>query len=235
MILPSICLLSYNRPEWARETIASMKDNTKYPYELIINDDGSTDYFIPNTFGDIEYSTLIQNPQGWNEGVGRSINKCFKIATGNLLIKVDTDLNFAPNWLEKTVNLFEENPRLGLLGLCHYEHEPVDMNKTVINWYDDHDEHTHILGSCFAVRREVYEEFGISSYSESFGEDWELMKKIEASNVWYNGLPHQQLAENYGMGLGRSTVALPDEENGGVKTAKIHKRPYIANGENDVG
>jgi len=240
-MLPSVCLLSYNRPNYLRDTVNSIHNNTRHSFEFIINDDGSTEYNGEeyqtiqeelNAYRTNMGATIILNPSGHNEGVGRSINKCFKIATGDILIKVDSDLNFAVNWLENVVALFEENPRLGLLGLCHYHHEPVDMANTVLNHYDDHTEHTHILGSAFAVRREVYEEFGISSYSESFGEDWELMKKIEASPVWYNGLPLQELAENYGMGLGRSTVAL-DDGTGGVTTAKIHKRPYIVNGENN--
>lgn len=233
-MLPSVCVLGYDRPDWLWSTVESLEHHTNYEHELIVNDDGST-YYSENIFTAFlqKGATVIRNPEGWNEGVGRSINKCFKIATGDILIKVDTDLEFTPNWLENVVALFEENPRLGLLGLCHYSHEPVDMSKTVINHYDDHDEHTHILGSAFAVRREVYEEFGIDSYQESFGEDWELMKKIEASPVWYNGLPLQELASNYGMGLGRSTVALPDD-NGGVKTAKIHKQTYRINGDNEL-
>jgi len=231
-MIPSVCVLSYNRHQWLQDTLLSLKDNTKTPYELIINDDGSDLELFHNVDKlALDGATRIINPCGYNEGVGRSINKCFKIATGDILIKIDSDLNFAHNWLESVVHLFEENPRLGLLGLCHYHHEPVDMNKTLICDYDDHTSHTHILGSGFAVRREVYEEFGIASYSESFSEDWELMKKIEVSAKWYNGLPLQELAENYGMGLGRSTVAL-EGADGKIETAKIHKRPYRINGEN---
>jgi glycosyltransferase involved in cell wall biosynthesis len=227
----SVCVLSYNRPKWLGDTLNSLKENTNYPFELIINDDGSSDkrtYATLNTWS--HKATIITNPPGWNEGVGRSINKCFKIATGDILIKVDTDLDFAPGWLETVVNLFEdeEHARLGLLGLCHYYHDPVDMRKTLIDKLDDYDVHTHILGSCFAVRRETYEQFGISSYSESFAEDWELMNKIHEDGFWHNGLPLEQLASNYGMGIGTSTVALSDGE-GGVKTASIHKETYKVN------
>ena len=225
----SVCVLSYQRPKWLNDTLFSLCDNTNYPFELIINDDGSVDNDSV-LHGWRNSATIITNPNGWNEGVGRSINKCFKIATGDILIKVDTDLQFVQGWLETVVDLFddEEHARLGLLGLCHYYHDPVDMRKTLINELDDYDVHTHILGSCFALKREVYEEFGISSYSESFAEDWELMKKIEASDKWHNGLPLKQLASNYGMGLGNSTVALPDGK-GGVKSAKIHKETYKIN------
>jgi glycosyltransferase involved in cell wall biosynthesis len=233
----SVCVLSYNRPKWLEDTLNSLCESTSYPFELIINDDGSSTNHTYNDFNTYDmlgswqnFATIITNPPGWNEGVGRSINKCFKIATGDILIKVDTDLDFTPGWLETVVELFEdeEHARLGLLGLCHYYYEPVDMRKTLIEKLDAYDVHTHILGSCFAVRREVYEHYGISSYSESFSEDWELMKKIEADPMWHCGLPIKQLASNYGMGLGTSTVALSDGQ-GGIKTAEIHKESFKVN------
>jgi len=226
----SVGVLSYERQKWLYNTLNSLVNNTNYPFQLIVNDDGSHDRSSLPYAAELG-ATIITNNFGWNEGVGRSINKCFKISDGDILIKVDTDLEFKPQWLEKTVKLFEDNERLGLLGLCHYFLDPVDKNQTVINWYDDHEEHTHILGSCFAVRREVYEQFGIGSYSAAFAEDWELMKKIEADNYWYNGLPLEELASNYGMGLGRSTVALEDG-NGGIATAKIKDHPFRINEDN---
>ena len=39
--LASLCVLSFNRPDFLHETIASLKEKTFYPYELLISDDGS--------------------------------------------------------------------------------------------------------------------------------------------------------------------------------------------------
>ena len=228
----SIALLSYNRPEYLRQTFDEIK-KAGCNYELIVNDDGSSVSSKTDNYNEIigrllngQVTTVIMNKPEHNEGVGRSINKCFEIASGDILIKMDSDVELQDDWLVKTINLFEENPRMGLLGLCHYHHDPVDIKKTWISSRNDHDEHTHILGSVFAIRREVYEQFGISSYSDSFGEDWELMKKIEADSKWYNALPIEELAHNYGMGLGKSTVAL-EGKNGKVETATINKKPYV--------
>jgi glycosyltransferase involved in cell wall biosynthesis len=227
----SVGVLSYNRPKWLDDTLNSMLMTTNKEFELIINDDGSTHEDIPRILDSWrDYATVITNPKGWNEGVGRSINKCFGVATGDILIKVDTDLDFSPGWLDEIIRLFDdpEHSRLGLLGLCHYYHQPVDMRETLIEQLDDYDVHTHILGSAFAVRREVYEEFGIGSYSPAFAEDWELMRQIDDDFYWHNGLPIKQLASNYGMGLGNSTVALPDGQ-GGVKSADIHMESFKVN------
>lgn len=220
-MLASICLLSYNRPEYLQSTLFEIQ-KAGCPYELIVNDDGSTDYqnrkIIFEQLDNKKITTAIFNPINYNEGVGRSINKSFKVATGDILIKVDSDILFEQNWLATCLQIFANNENLGLLGLCHYHHDPVDYNKTLIKSHQDHTEHTHILGSVFAVRRKVYEEFGIDSYSESFSEDWDLMKKIEKHDKWYNGLPITELAHNYGMGFDKSTIAI---EVG--KTKSIHK------------
>lgn len=229
---PSIALLSYNRPAYLQKTFDEIR-KAGCEYELIVNDDGSN--YNNSNYSEIlgrvmnhQATTVLFNPPEHNEGVGRSINKCFGIASGDILIKMDTDVELVDDWLVKVLDLFEENPRMGLLGLCHYFHDPVDMRKTLISEENDHDVHTHILGSVFAVRREVYEQFGIGSYSPAFAEDWELMKKIEADPKWYNALPVDPLAKNYGMGLGKSTVAL-EGDSGEVITASINDKPYLVN------
>lgn len=223
----SVCLLSYERIDYLKETIDEI-NKAGIEYELIVNEDGtkrnSNRNFLIDKLDLGKISTLILNPPNYNEGVGRSINKCFKIATGDILIKVDSDIKFEKDWLVKTLSIFEDNDRLGLLGLCHYHHDPVDYEKTLINYFDDHTVHTHILGSVFAVRKEVYEQFGIDSYSQAFAEDWELMKKIQADKYWYNGLPLQPLAHNYGMGFGKSTIALSPGVTKNIKTESLKVR-----------
>lgn len=207
----SVCLLSYERLDFLKATFDQLK-KAGCEYELIVNDDGTTKdenrNFILSKLASQEISTAILNPPKYNEGVGRSINKCFSIATGDILIKIDSDIDFEDNWLVKCLDIFQNNDNVGLLGFCHYHYDPVDCNKTLIESYEDHTKHTHILGSAFAVRKKVYQEFGLDSYSEAFAEDWELMKKIDKHEIWYNALPLEPIAYNYGMGFGRSTIAL---------------------------
>ena len=49
--------------------------------------------------GDV--SSLILNPTGHNEGVGRALNRAASISTGQWIVKLDQDLLFEPDWLPR--------------------------------------------------------------------------------------------------------------------------------------
>lgn len=223
----SLCLLSYERPNFLRDTLKSLSDRPGYNYQLIIHDDGSQNKStISAVFHESATATVIMNPPGHNQGQGVALNRMFNISRGDPIIKLDADLHFYQGWLLEVVRLMRENPSIGLLGLLHYYHEPVDSRKTVIERHDEWSSHTHILGSAFAVRRQCWEELGpFSEGSEAFAEDWEFQQKVTASDKWVCALPKESLCKNNGMGIGKSTIVL---EGNIVK--EIHKRPAILSG-----
>lgn len=99
-------------------------------------------------------------------------------------------------------------PDIGLLGLFHYHHEPVDTSKTLVAQHAGWQEHTHICGSAFAVPRAVYDALGIGTHSAAFAEDWELMKLITDASPFVCALPDEDLVTNQGFGIGPSTVVI---------------------------
>lgn len=250
MSYASVCVLSYNRPAFLRECIMSLIANAGAPFELIVHDDGSTDEDCYRVLGEVGMAgaTVVTNAIGHNQGVGTAINRMFKIASGDPLIKVDQDLIFRWGWLARVQEILAANrdrspdlpsaivgagggaiePRIGLLGLLHYHHEPVDSSKTIIEHHGEWTEHTHILGSGFALTREAWQHFGpFSEHSAAFAEDWERMKEIERSGVLVNALPPGDLCVNRGFGIGPSTVVVAPDT-----VAEIHTGPYLM-GEHD--
>ncbi len=227
----SLCVLSYERPEFLHRSLDSLRENTHTPYELIIHDDGSVD----DTVGWVlDYhrgigATTIQNRRGHNEGQGTSLNRMFSIAKGDPIIKLDADLKYYKGWLNEVNRLMNENPKIGLLGLMHYYHEPVHSHNTVFVRHLDWSEHTHILGSAFAVRREVWEYFRpFPEHSDGFGEDRWLQDEVHKSVGWAVALPKENLtAELDGGTMGPGKSSIFDENQ--VLTP-IHKGPYINNG-----
>ncbi len=226
----SLCILSYNRPQYLREGLVSLQQNTQYPHELFIHDDGSkfetwSDGNVYDTLSVANQTgaTVIQNAPGWNQGQGIALNRMFGMSKGDPICKLDQDLLYTPGWLNETVRLFNENPEIGLIGLLHYYFEPVDTFKTVLERHDDWSAHTHILGSGFAVRRKCYEELGpFEEHSDAFAEDWTFQVAVSSSENWKCALPKADLVKNERMGIPHSTVV---EESGKVHT--IHKSPYI--------
>lgn len=230
MSYASCCVLSYNRSGFLWEGLMTLL-HAGAPLELIIHDDGSSDdgvYRVLNEFRD--RATIIANPPGHNQGQGTALNRMFRMATGDPIIKLDQDLIFTPNWLAKVNALMDqehhERERLGLLGLFHYHHDPCDSAKTLIEQHDGWSSRTHILGSAFAVRRECWEELGpFEEHSAAFAEDWVFQRKVTDSDAWVCGLPDEDLVANQGFGVGPSTVVV------GTPTAPtvtpIHTGPKV--------
>jgi glycosyltransferase involved in cell wall biosynthesis len=220
----SCCVLSYQRPLFLRDCLSSLAD-AGAPFELIIHDDGSTDPEVRRgllTAVD-DGATVTLNAPGHNQGQGTALNRMFSIAAGDPIIKLDQELIFEPGWLTKVTALMDANPPLGLLGLMHYHHDPVDSAKTMIAQLEGWSMRTHILGSAFAVKRACWEQLGpFEEHSPAFAEDWSFQRKVTDSDAWVCGLPDEDLVSNQGFGIGPSTVVLP-----GPQIARIHNGPRL--------
>lgn len=240
----SLCLLSYNRPHFLREGIASLREHAGAPFELIVHDDGSDDGFVYETLREFHQdgivSTVILNTPGHNQGQGVALNRMFGMASGDPIIKLDQDLLYNEGWLADTIALLElaNQPPIkkmvladippivrpiGLLGLMHYHHDPVDSAKTLVADCGFYTERTHILGSAFALTRDAWETFGpFEEHSEAFAEDWSKQKQVAASTTHCCALPADDLVVNRGFGIGPSTVVV-----GEGQVHPIYKEPFI--------
>lgn len=226
----SLCVLSYNRPEWFFNSIHSLLHNSDEKYELIIHDDGSTDSVLKTYIRNLEDQnigpTIITNKSGWNQGQGVALNRMFHMASGDYIFKLDADLEYEPNWLSKAVTLMERNEEIGLLGLLHYYHDPVDSKQTIVADRGEWSEHTHILGSGFCVRRETWEELGpFEEHSDAFAEDWTFQQKVHKFSKWKVALPKIDLVKNNAMGIGNSTIVKQGTDAPTI--TRIHKTPYL--------
>lgn len=227
----SCCVLSYERPLFVRDAIESLLADPGAPLELIVHDDGSESRELRDYLGNLldcgQASTVILNPPGHNQGVGEAIRRCFAVAQGDPLIKLDQDLSFRPGWLA-TVNQIlydngtcEHEPRIGALGGFRYSFEPVDHQKMFRRRHEGWDEVQDFVGSFMAVPRDVYERFGpIETHSDAFAEDVTFKLELQAIGLAL-GLPLDELVSNHGFGVGPSTVNTPE----GVRSIK--KEPAI--------
>lgn len=225
----SLCVISHGRFEKFRDSIASLLRTTEYPFELLVHEDGGADERTYNYIFDLVKAGAISmaafNPMGHNMGQGASLNRLFNAAHGDPIYKLDADLTYNKHWLEDSIGILKANNDIGLLGLLHYQHDPVDSEKTVFERRPTCSLHSHILGSGFALRREVWEELGpFEEYSDAFAEDYMMQRAVTDSDKWACGLPKTNLVENHAMGIGHSVVVT---EDGSVK--KIKKSPLLIN------
>lgn len=240
----SICLLSFNRPALVRQTISSAIVHAGYPLEIIVHDDGSDNETV-EVLRDLHrngmISLLMLNPPAHNEGQGVALNRMFRVATGDPIIKMDHDLILEPDWLEECVAILRADQesfvegyskrRIGALGLFKYDHPPVAAGEMFIQTHsaDDYtwEEHQDFVGSCMVIPREAWEEFGpFEERSPAFAEDAVFKRQIAESPDWYCALPPDDLAQNVGFGVGPSTVNIPDGD-GGIAQQPIKPEPLI--------
>ena len=220
------CVLSFNRPEFLTRSVMSLVRAADEPFELIVHDDGSKDAIDMRVALDwLQYvvgATVIRNAPGWNQGQGVALNRMFAMATGDPIYKLDQDLLYKPGWLSTSRRILE-NPKVGLLGLFHYHHEPCDSRHTLIEDHGDWSSRTHILGSAFGVSRECWEWLKpFHEHSEAFAEDWMFQQQVTASHDFCCALPKDDLVENFGFGIGPSTVVVAPNT-----VQEIYHEPYL--------
>jgi len=219
MKFASIVVLSYNRPEYLRKSIVSLHQNTIYPYELIIVDDGSTDRstVAARSTQRLIFDLLVRTKAastaifncGKNIGIGAGLNRGFGIAKGDYLVKADADFEYKKGWLTEAVDLVETFPEVGILGLFHYHWDPCDHKKKYIEYKEREARYVEIVEDFVGLgvmRREVWEKNGpFSEDGRAFAEDVDYKLRLQ-DRGYLLGLPVQDKVVNVGFGETSSSL-----------------------------
>lgn len=229
------CILSYNRAQFLKQSIATLKANADYPIEIIVHDDGSTQpellTYLQELIESGAVSTVIRNPPGHNQGQGIALNRMFHMAKGDPIVKLDHDLIYKPGWLHQCVTLLETNkddasqPPIGAMGLFKYSAPPVEHTEMHIRNWPGWEEVEDFVGSALVIPRHVWEEIGpFEERSAAFAEDIDFKKRAQAAG-YKLALPPNDLADNIGFGVGPSTVAV--HRDGELTSEKIKPETYV--------
>ena len=122
----SICIPTYNQPQYVDRLISSIKEQTYVDYEIIITDD-STDDEICNLIHN-KYAGLGIKYEKNNKTLGavRNCNEAIKRASGDLIKVMHQDDWFAEkNALEKMVSVMNQNKNISLYSCNCYHVEDL--------------------------------------------------------------------------------------------------------------
>lgn len=239
----SVCVLSFNRLEFLKQSLASMVATATEPLEIIVHDDGSdvgVVRWLTEAVTRGEISHLILNPIGHNEGQGTALNRMFNMASGDIIIKADQDLIYQPGWTKAIREVLAHNreraarqdlDRIGCLGLFKYHVDPVDWRKMRIQVCTDGlvqwEECKDFCGSLLAIPREAWDTFGpFDEHSDAFAEDFTFKMKVAETEGWCLALTVEDYVQNIGFGEGPSTVVVRDEKNE-LTSRAIHHGPLL--------
>ncbi len=169
-----IIVLNYNGIGWLTTCLTTLLGTAYSNFKVLLVDNGSTDGsadFVQTTFPQVE---IVQNhfnlgfSKGNNVGIERALS-----AGADYVVLLNPDTKVVSNWLAKIIEAGEAEPSIGVLGAVQYCYESDELNTwtkaaaarhldmletpnaqpawIVMDWVE---------GSCFAVKREVFQRVG---------------------------------------------------------------------------
>jgi len=194
----TIIIPTYNALEYTKKCLSSLKLSTRFPYNIIIVDNGSTDgtreYIEKN-----KYARLIKTKS--NLGYAGACNVGMQTSNSKYIILSNNDILFTPGWLSKLIETAELNSRIGLVGpitnLAAGSHkEMLRSYKTdsqmlfqaaelrKINHGLVH-EVPWLVFFCTLIKRSVYEKIGLLDDSFGLGGHDDLDYSMRARSAGY--------------------------------------------------
>lgn len=187
----SICIVSLNTRDLLRGCLESIfSDPTRFTYQVIVSDNGSTDgtvEMLAEAFPQVE---IIRNES--NLGYSYPMNQALQASSGRYLMQLNPDTVFQPDLLDELVNFMDSNPQAGIctpkvlnrdgtlqkqcrrsaarpwdavtyvLGLSTLFPRSQVFGRYLMTYLpeDQINEVEAVSGSCMLIRREVVEQVG---------------------------------------------------------------------------
>lgn len=115
-LMPKVIIIipSYNSMRFIGKCLRSILA-TDYPnFEVILVDDGSTDgslEYVRKNFGYDKRLKIIKNPKRLGPAASRNIG--IKVANGDYIAFIETDMEVEPNWLKEALKVLTSNSSIG--------------------------------------------------------------------------------------------------------------------------
>jgi glycosyltransferase involved in cell wall biosynthesis len=174
---------SFNSGAFLREALESALDQDPPPYEVLVQDGGSTDATlgILESFG--ERVAWVSQPDG---GQADAINKAFARASGDVVLLLNADDVILPGSLAAAAAAFEQDPGL---GFAYGDYNMIDRAGALIrafwsspySWERVYARGCYIFRGSLFVRRQVLAEIGGFDASIRTCMDFDLLLRLDTA------------------------------------------------------
>ncbi len=128
----SSIVVNWNDKETLKRCLTSLQKQDHPNLEIIVSDNGSTDGSQEMTREEFPDVLLLENNA--NLGFGTAVNRGFERASGDFLIFLNNDLEFAPESLSALMKQLEDSPGLGgTVPKILYSQKPEIINSYGVN------------------------------------------------------------------------------------------------------
>jgi len=218
--LVSVIIPTYNRSHFLVEAIESVLSQTYPNVELIVVNDGSTDDTETKL---APYMDKIEYIKKVNGGISSAVNTGLQASKGKYITRLDDDDLFLPEKIAKQVEVFENNPDIGLVTSGCFVIDSIGRITSVKNAPDFSDYGTFlsllfdyaIFQSTVMVLHKCHDKLGF--YRKGIGEDYDMFVRI--ARYWEIGVVNEPLAKirrhdgNITRNLFKNEVLLQDVVN----------------------
>jgi glycosyltransferase involved in cell wall biosynthesis len=184
-------------------SLDSMRKDAGLPFDLLVFDNGSCrevrDFLVKEKEeGRIQYLILAQK----NMGKGGAWNVMLAGAPGEIIAYTDSDVLFSPNWLERSVEILETFPNVGMVTARPFR-TPPEFIESTLKWARDAERASLAEGQF--IPWETFLEFNLS-----LGQTEEENKKVYAETrdwkITYKGVTALAGASHWQFTAYKSTL-----------------------------
>lgn len=181
----SILTCTYNRPEMLRESVESLRAQTRGGWEHLICDDASTNVKVLSLLRKLDRDPRVRVYQGrkninqpavyWNEMVDR--------ARGKYIGFLDDDNLKCPKFIETLAGVLDSSPDVDMVtcGFVMRSEEGDTLHQWNLRTDSEIAIRSTIDTGCFLIRREAFERIGYFPLDIRTNEDWALMRRAAAT------------------------------------------------------
>jgi poly-beta-1,6-N-acetyl-D-glucosamine synthase len=178
-----------------------MAEQTVTPREWILVDDGSTDEtprVLAEIEGELPWARVLSLRSDAPAARGGPVVRAFHAGVealsdrADIVVKLDADVSFAPDFFERLLGAFGEDPRLGISGATCFELDGDGQ------WRPEHVARGHVRGAARAYRRECLPD--VLPLEERMG--WDGIDELKAQVAGWRTGPVPGLAFHHHRPLG---------------------------------
>ncbi|HEY1793799.1 MAG TPA: glycosyltransferase family 2 protein [Opitutaceae bacterium] len=183
-------------------TLRSVCDQTIRPVAWLITDDGSTDatgeivekYARTHTW--IRFNRRPVRKERSFGSKAEVVNLSFRQLEGeklDVVVNLDADVSFAPDYFQFLISKFEADPRLGIAGTPFTE-QGYDSSK------DSFEGDNYVAGPCQAFRTSCFQEIGGYVPNRAGGVDWIAVMSARMKGWTVRAFPEKRFHHHRTMG-----------------------------------
>lgn len=237
-----IVIPAHNEQEYIGLTLQSLISQTVLPKKVVIVNDNSTDKteeIVLNYAKENPYISLVNKTSSAIHLPGSKVIQAFHKGFETLdedydiIVKLDGDLIFPPNYFETVISHFQSDPKIGMAGGFCYIEKNGDW---ILENLTDKD---HIRGALKAYRKEAFQQIGGLKPSMGWDTvdellckyyDWKIVtdsslhvKHLKPTGANYSKTARYKQGEAfYTLGYGFWITAIAS-----AKLAMMKKKPFL--------